>query len=346
MMFLRILRYVVFALFVICNAIIASVAVWNQGIDPGSRMTFYIDIYLILLGTSGLLLIFTLLFLELAGRASLTRTTYFECVWITISFVTHLAGAVALTVVPKRSCILSLKSEEACSSSQVLLAFTWITTIILFVYLIILVVPALLASKETATCVRFPWLTTKRVLPSEPPSPVLPQFVSTRKPTILAPVPRRVAPITDALYPYCCRSGLGPQYETEHCQPTSIPILSLAQPVTVLSSNVPQGARRVDLKTLANPSLYPQFMQSIVQSFEHQSSAMSAHAEPISSAGSPPPPLGDWPRPDILKVPIRSKRLKYVVVPLARTSHGPVEPRLVSPNDRLHPYGPRSLRDV
>ncbi|KAM6500612.1 hypothetical protein JOM56_003626 [Amanita muscaria] len=126
---LRILRYVVLGLIIVCNAIVASVAVWNQSVSPESASVYAIDIGATCLAALGLVFSFTILFLELAGQDSVTGTVWFECTWVSAFFVINLAVASAASVIlVTQSCIPSY--VDACTSTQTLLSFSWLITFV------------------------------------------------------------------------------------------------------------------------------------------------------------------------------------------------------------------------
>ena len=149
-------------------------------------------------------------------------------------------------------------------------------------------------------------------LSSAPASPIRSSFLH-RAPTIVAPKPRRV--VAPAVYAY--RSGLGLEYEIEHYQPSS-PI-NHPEPVAPALSNNPPVTNNIA------PSLYPQFMHSII------ATPAPSHDAPHIRASASPPPLGDWPRPNVLMEPVRSKKKS---LGMDASTSGDKYTR--------HPLGPRS----
>lgn len=132
-------------------------------------------------------------------------------------------------------------------------------------------------------------------LTSAPNSPSLPRF---HKPTpdVMAPQPRRAPPPMV----FAHRSGLGPEYQIEHYQPTSpaaerpFPPIPAAAPPHHLRENTRTATSQ---SSLPAPSLYPLQLNSSLT--PHQLS----RASPAT-----PPPLGDWPRADAVAQPAQSKR--------------------------------------
>lgn len=146
-------------------------------------------------------------------------------------------------------------------------------------------------------------------LRSPPTSPIpsmLHRFV--KPPSIAAPRPQRVVNAVPNLMPYAYRSGLGPDYQIEHFQ--------------FPGRTQPQGQQgQIQRPPLAaagaGPSnLYPDFLRSSLlpsaPASRRTSSALPGGTAPpqqttIQVSGSPPP-LGDWPRSDIMQAPQGSKR--------------------------------------
>ncbi|KAF8628390.1 hypothetical protein AX15_003914 [Amanita polypyramis BW_CC] len=330
---LRILRYVVFGLVVTCNAIITSVAVWDQNIGAAYHSVFSVDTYIICLGALGLVFVFLVLFLELARRDSVTGTVWFECSWTLISFAMNLAGALALSaIVPRQLCLPNPNSAtDVCNSTRTLLAFSWIVTLVLLMYLMYLVSSILLLQGEhppawSLLVRRLPSLSPKSVLSSEPPSPVLPRFASIqRPPAIVAPIPRPVITGPEGLYLYRSR------FDLEQYQPHELPAV---RPVDVLDfSAATREHQRCPL------SFYPQIVHNVLQTMPEVPilKLPSQLGVPLTQHRSPPPPLGDWPRPDVLTQPVRSKRTKHSNIEVTTSS------RNVGSACSSRPFGPREM---
>lgn len=140
-----------------------------------------------------------------------------------------------------------------------------------------------------------PWSGSRQTLSSAPTSPSRPRFLK-KSPSIVAPKPQRAVP--PAMYAY--RSGLGSEYEIEHYHPPTPvirpePVLAAAPLPTDLEANL-QAANNTF------PSLYPQFMRSTVTTPSSSQDEQHGHNPPS------PPPLRDWPRPNVVMEPVRSKR--------------------------------------
>lgn len=195
-------------------------------------------------------------------------------------------------------------------------------------YLILLIIVSLIQYKRDARIWQcevqnFPWADTRCILSSSPPSPSLPRFEKTA-PSIVAPRPRRAAPA--ALYSY--RSGLSPEYEIEHYRPPS----TFAQPAPPEPAAFPVHRQAQERPA---PSFYPQYMQASLAPTQ----AVSAQRQDNIPS---PPPLGVWPRPNIISQPTtRSNRARPPQsvtagqAPAAGTSPTP------SSQPRSRPAGPR-----
>lgn len=132
---------------------------------------------------------------------------------------------------------------------------------------------------------RLPWLGGRCVLASAPVSPMSPQFITPAVPASIA-APRARHPVHNAVYDY--RSGLSMDYEIEHYRPSTL----------AANTNRANPNPGVAVVPPLQSTLYPQYMQNV----------LVANPPPAAFRGSrSPPPLGDWPRPDIISQPSRSR---------------------------------------
>jgi len=86
---LTLLRYLVFVVFVVSNAIIASAAAWNLSIVEdiaGDVSATAISIFLIVLGALGLIVIFTVIFIDLCEKDIFISRIWFEISWVILFF--------------------------------------------------------------------------------------------------------------------------------------------------------------------------------------------------------------------------------------------------------------------
>ncbi|KAL0947023.1 hypothetical protein HGRIS_013167 [Hohenbuehelia grisea] len=226
--------------------------------------------------------------------------------------------------------VLRKKIDGSCTSTRVLLAFTWMCWIFLFCYFCFLTVSAFVHQRKDPkvwmrNVASVEWSDSRRKLASAPSSPTLPRFLkksnSTTVPGIVAPRPRRV--IQPDIYAY--RSGLSMEYEIEHYNPATSPAprpSNEQQPQPQMlafpaAAAPPLLGRNPSYQAAAQPSLttsfYPQYMQSALSSQDPRS--MPVFTQPPTSTSTStqptpasPPPLGDWPRRDAITQPLRTKR--------------------------------------
>ncbi|KDR81511.1 hypothetical protein GALMADRAFT_239505 [Galerina marginata CBS 339.88] len=318
---LNIIRYFVFVVFIICNAIITSVAVWNLAIVETIELQSiarHVDSFLIFVGASGLLLVFTILFFELYGKTVFLVRVWFELVWTGTFSIMELVGAAVITA-QSTSMTCASSQDSPCASTQVLQAFTWILAILLLGYLTLLSILTLVKWRDDPTiwhCSvrKFP-LMTDQSLKSPPASPSVPRFRG--PPIIVAPIPRRI-PAREAILSY--RSGLSLEYDIEHFQaPESALHAHMSEeqalsPVSITAAAPPpQIARPVEsAQQTAHPAISSPFYHTAVQTaLDDQPNQPQvpapAHMNQIRRLPPSPPPLGDWPRLDATARP-RMKR--------------------------------------
>ncbi|KAK1232018.1 hypothetical protein PQX77_004863 [Marasmius sp. AFHP31] len=338
------LRYIVFGLLVAFNAVVASVAVWNLTFldvpdTTGRGPARAVDCFLIFVGTAGLVVVFSILFIELARRNALTSRLWFEAGWSCLFFLMDLAGAIAFTViVPKQTCN-EARGDSSCRSTHVLMAFIWMTTVLLLLYCAILASHTMMSSKGDCRV----WTHSIHYLPPLPKS--LPTATPVEMPhpwkpeAIAAPQPLRPTPTV--MYSY--RSGLSPDYRIEHFEPPP------ENPTDRQSSTIQPAAFH---DPPPRNALYPQFLQPTLTT--NQTSSASPHNPPASSTPpqlAPEPtasPLGDWPRADIMKRPSdRKKPARESRVPASKHRSEPNAASASPPptrhsDSRPRPSGPRT----
>jgi len=317
-------RYLVFGLLVICNAIVCSVAVWNLSLAQSVGQNLQIDAFLTFLGAFSMVFIFTILFIEILQKNLVTGRLWFEVLWVALFWIMELSGAAAVSaLVPDLLCGTqsSLIGNDACTSTHVLLAFSWLSTIILLVYLLCLVCAAIIRQKRDsqiwhASVIEFCRTDTRHDLRSTPASPILPHFHKAHE--VIAPQPRRPPPTV--IYAY--RSGMGPEYQIEHFHPSS---LFATRPIPPIIA----GAQ----SSMPAASLYPQHL--------HSSLTLQ---QPLRPSPASPPPLGNWPRPNAVDQPLHSKR-KTSPATFTFPARDPASGVVLSPSSttpRSRPSGPRT----
>ncbi|CAA7271797.1 unnamed protein product [Cyclocybe aegerita] len=337
---LKFLRYLVFLVFVVCNAVIASAAVWNLGIVEGLLLgsptpAKQIDAYLIFVGASGLFLIFPILFFQLYGKDVFLGRVWFELLWVGLFWMMELAGAAAVTSqssvcnTPTGNLFIQVVHESPCPSAQVLQAFTWICAILLLGYFTLLSILSFVKSKEDPTiwhCSvhRFPWMNGLRSLksvPTSPTSPTLPRFRS-KTPVIAAPRPQRVNNLANAFLAY--RSGLSSEYEIEYFQPDAQPVSGQVSerpmppvPAELVSRSsqirhTTEQAQETQQPIISTP-FYHSVVQTAIDKNQPTSSSVVAPPQPaqlgqIRRLPASPPPLGNWPRLDATQRPYTKRK--------------------------------------
>lgn len=233
---LQSLRFFIFGAFVICSAIITSVAVWNLSIVQSiasAATAKQVDAYLIFVGASGLLLIFPIVFCELASKHVFLVRLWFELLWVGSYWVMLLIGAAIITAQSNSQLCDSItgnppfpsftSSEQSpCASSQVLQAFTWISAILLLGYFILLSILAYVQYKDDSTILqcrvhRFPVAHKHHTLKSGPTSPLRAGFRAQSPPVIAAPTPLRIANLREAILRNH-RANQSRDYQVEHEQ--------------------------------------------------------------------------------------------------------------------------------
>ncbi|KAG1782732.1 hypothetical protein EV702DRAFT_1066396 [Suillus placidus] len=309
-------RYVLFSLFVVCNAIICSVAVWNYSIIQATGgQTMQVDVYLIFLGAFSLAFIFPIIFADLLCTDPLSARVWFECAWVALIWLMQLAGAAAVTAIaPHIQCSAQATkvNDNSCSSTNVLVSFTWICTIILLLYLSLLVVTAVTTQRIDPGVwhhnIRYLRIeTTRQCLPSAQNSPTTPRFVIGRGASE-AHNPRSLRPVApNPVYGH--RAGLDSEYEIEHYrpyEPQHMPVdsaLSLPEAIPAPSVSYPSPAH-----------VYSQRIRGLIPPQMDLSSPVQSSIpvqEARASPPSPSPPSSspfDWPRANAIEQPFRTKR--------------------------------------
>nr|GAT47215.1 predicted protein [Mycena chlorophos] len=334
MHFLVTVRYLVFALFVICDAILASVAVWNGSLNVDAFLG--LDVYVTLLGALGLTLTFTIIFIELIRRNAFTSRVWFELCWTGLFFTMDLAAAAALTAVGPcpHQAQESSPPSGSCASMRVLMAFSWTSTLILLSYLVLLVVLSL-ANRNNESIPKiwecaihnFPPLTISIPRPHVPVV-ILPRFTrSDRNIDEMAQIPPPAPPTPPAspapvvtsrrttmspTRPHGMRSiGLDSIYEVEHFVPPALsPIPPSDSPsISPMASpgdyHLPSPTSEESTQPAGGgvAGLYPRFIAA---------AAAPTHSEDQQPRKPSPSPLGDWPRSN---PPLRVKRPSGAVSP-------------------------------
>lgn len=183
---------------------------------------------------------------------------------------------------------------------------------------------------------KFPWAGTCAILASAPPSPTLPRFQNT-VPIIHAPRPKHARPDGNQRSRiFSWRSGLSQEYQIEHYQPsqsTHVPSRSVELPqAAALPVIRTPGLSRVEADSAGSnfvSSFYPLYMQQAIvdpnsdlnvrpeaalASTSTTSVDRVVQAPPQAALPPSPPPLGNWPRADILSQPVSKVKRKPIPI--------------------------------
>jgi len=147
----------------------------------------------------------------------------------------------------------------------------------------------------------FPWPDTQNTPKGTSPTTVFDRS-GTQASAIMAPQPRQAAPAE--LYAY---RGPTAQYEIEYYRPpTAFSPPALPEPA------IPGHRQKMSMKQMP-VSVYPKAVQSSIVAQSIPAQLPDRRQRPPS-----PPPLGDWPRADIMSQPSRSLSTKARPPPLMR----------------------------
>lgn len=312
--FLKVIRYMVFIVFIISNTVVTSVAVWNLTIVQGS-MRFSAAAtstasYLIAVATLGLLLVFPIVFLEITGKRTFLGVIWFELTWAGLIGMMTLVGASLITSLSSRELCLSPPTVtdrvvsrpilvSPCTSAQVLGVFTWMPSTFLLAYMTLLSILVFVQSKEDPKI----WKSYVRDLPVDKilggvrrnsisvRNSIMASLPHIRKtPVIYAPRPRHIIPpLLD------CRSSRNSAYDFNP------PLLPKSVPVRENSRYQP---------SVRPTAFYNSSVRNVIESSD--GSRIPSIPRPVQSGHgrreqTSPPPLGDWPRLDATSRP-RTKR--------------------------------------
>lgn len=324
---LKIIRHFVFVVFIISNAIVTSVAVWNlslvQGFSAAATVTAS---YLIAIATMGLLLIFPIIFVEIAGKRAFIGMVWFELVWVGLFGLMTLIGASLITSVGSRElCVPSSIAGSQlvvspCSSAQVLGVFTWMPAAFLLAYLTLLSILAFVRSKEDPMI----WKCLVRDMPVDKilggvnRNSIVVALHQIRKPRVIhAPKPRYIIPpLLD------CRSARNSAYDA---QPPVMPAKSApVREMRMSSSHLPSVAQAPYTST----AFYNASVQKAMTSGDRSRAPPPPPPVQLSKGRreqTSPPPLGDWPRLDATSRP-RTKRYQPAAPPVRELPSTPRHP--------------------
>lgn len=298
-------RYYLFVIAIISNAIICSAAAWNLPISQNAdfHTQSHIDAYMIFLGAFSLLVLISMLFIDLFSPRAFTGRVWVECLWIDFIWLLHFLGAVIVTTnLPRAMCIPQVERiyGNSCTSVKLLMAFSWICTINLFIYLIILLGSSIYHQKRddtvwSAQVGSYPWYlhlychklgSSPELAPRRDHAPMS------------APQPRRPIrllrlSVLSSLYRAERTPDQAPEVTEHVAPPTTVPQLRLVStvPITLYPSHV---------MSALEPTQEPEPSHGGALSFS-PGFAHPQQRHPVDVGG--PPPLSDWPRADIMSNP-------------------------------------------
>ncbi|KAH9978348.1 hypothetical protein BJV74DRAFT_859700 [Russula compacta] len=295
-------RYSIFAITIVSSAIICSAAAWNLPISQNADLhtQLHIDAYMIFLGAFSLLVVLPMLFADILFQRAFTGRVWVECLWIDFLWLLHLVGAIIVTnYLPPDMCTPQAEAinGNSCTSVRLLMAFSWICTINLFIYLIFLVLSSILHQKRDDTI----WTVQVRSYPWY-------------------------------LHLYCHRLGSNPKLPPPHHAP--IPAPQPQRPINLLRQSVLSSLYRADRTShrhsgtsersapapqpamgqmrrpvsMLRPTLYPFHVQAVLEPVLEPSSGGAISLSPYSGRSQQQPrnslggpsPLLNWPRADIM----------------------------------------------
>lgn len=281
-----------------------------------------IDTFITFLGAVSLVFIFTIIILELSLKNPVTGRVWFESAWAGFFFILQLCASISLSAIgPGIMCIIPMMEidSDSCTSTRVLLVFSWIWTLLLLGYLLLLTISAYMNQKENPQVwqcsVRQFFSNDTRIYRAGLVSPALPRFVKNSSPSIVAPQPRRPPQVI-----YSHKSGVvAPDYGTDQFRQQA------QRPIPPVPAASPPQHQRQNTRDATATVFYPKHVQSNMQSYPTARMQLS---------GGSPPPLGDWPRADVITRPSRSKREPPRTLILSPSS---APSSVVSPNSKRTP---------
>jgi len=368
-------RVIFFVLVIVLNAAICSTAGFNVTTTAGSGALRSLDMYLIVLSATTVLFTVPVFIIDFLRRGAVTSQIWFECVWCAALWVLNLAGAAAASALSASP--VCPAGNSSCLSSQVLIAITWISCLLLLAQFLLVFISSIYYQYRhpdmwKCSVKEFQWFNgggsgKSAALGSGPSSPTfvpkelklaannpvphLEQLAARWQPT---PVPRGDV-----------ERQMG--YSIDQPQPLTFayaPELPMARdPIhytatAVLTVGVlPHGRRPSTKKRMPSiPSLYPTSVQPHLHSsadvpptFDQSPPAILSSQSNITLQSLEPPPIKNWPRvnpqePFCTKksaTPSTPEPLAAAPAPLVRISSESTQASAV-PTPR--PSGPRTAR--
>lgn len=359
------LRYIAFTCFILFNSVICVVAALNLGSLAADTEKFpEVDSYLIFTGAFTIAFIFPVIFIEQFRKNAFVCRVGVEIAWVAIFWIMALAGAAAVTAIsPQMHCAPNgPQLVTSCTSTKVLLAFTWLSTIAFLTYLLGLTICAVYHNQQDShiwqSGVRdFQWFTRQKSAGNPPEAAfTYGKIVDPREPSYLPPIYAQQIGLSRGYVVEPLRVDPSAEYQrpTAEVKPPLQHATSLRRDFKFPAPPTPVAVKpaRLRIDTAVDPpnpssnanatrpnanahySLYPQ----IVQALSGQVAQPPPHDAPT------PPPIGEWPRSNPQE-PLRRKP-RPVQGASQSQSHQAISQEMSSarplpPVSRPRPGGPR-----
>ncbi|KAF8522215.1 hypothetical protein BU17DRAFT_87315 [Hysterangium stoloniferum] len=359
-------RYLAFALFITFNSVICIMAALNLGsLIPHTQKFPEVDSYVIFTGAIGLVFVFPVIFVELIRKNAFIARVFVEIIWVGLLWVMNLSAAAATTAISSQIVCLPKGKQLAisCTSTKLLLAFTWLNTITLLSYFMGLVICAVYHSHEDGSVwysgVRdYRWFAPSKSHQDLSDSFSYGKMVEPKEVSTVPPIYARQMGLTKGytVEPLRIETNLAasrPAHWVEFATPAG-PVTS-AEPLnfpqrTEFNHNISQGpsapapVHSSHSHSSHSHSLYPKHLQSTVV----------PQVLPTRTGGSTPPPAGSWPRSNPQEPIRRSKprtntgdsftpSLGLPQAPAPATKAPEMAPQVPPEMARPRPSGPRTL---
>jgi len=292
-------RIAVFGLFVICNAVQCIVGALDLNIAEAAKVNHQGDVLAVLIGVAGLLLMFPILLFEVLRRKAAWNRVWFEIAWLSIFSILYMSSSIFLTLtMDTQMCYPAVKNlfNDACTTTRVLIAFSWLGTIVVFQYLVMLATCAYLHKEDDSSIwsvevPRFPWFASRWLPDQSLPNTPLPFFHGQRE---KSPMPEKRRPTPS--YINWNRGGLGSGYLVEpYRAPTSRGSSRTASRASSTPPKPPPKSKKWLLRL--SPSRAARAELEAGASSYHVETPVARLLEPVESRSSvgPTPSFAEWP---------------------------------------------------
>jgi len=343
-------RYYLFVITIISNAIICSAAAWNLPISQNANLhtQSHIDSYMIFLGALSLLVLLSMLFADVFSRRAFTGRVWVECLWIDFLWLLHFLGSIIVTTnLPRDMCLPQVERVyvNSCASVKLLMAFSWICTINLFIYLVFLVGSAIVHQRRdgavwSAQVRSYPWYhlychelgSSPKLLRHHDPAPIT-------APQPQHPIGLLRVSVLSSLF-RAERRSYQPDGDIEHIAPQ--PTMQQARPVSTLPTTLYPLHVLAVLET--TPETEPEPEAGGGLSFSPRFSQPQQHRRSSLIVDGGPQPLLNWPRADIMSNPPPKRGVARKKVPASTLPFITELPRETGEGEGLPSSVPSNLR--